>query len=99
MQLCNCATVQLSVRVRTRGRARALAGDGKRDTHQVAVQGLVSDVAQGVHNHGADGDVGHEAAIHGVNVDPVRTGLIHGLHLQWVDRDWHGREQAPTPQC
>ena len=49
--------------------------------HQVAVQGLVGDVAQGVHNQGADGDVGHKAAVHDVHVDPVGAGLVHGGHL------------------
>ena len=49
--------------------------------HQMAVQRLVGDGAQGIDHHGADGDVGDEAAVHGVHVNPVRTGLIHGLHL------------------
>lgn len=50
--------------------------------HQVAVEGLVGDWAEGVNHQGADGDVGHEAAVHDVDVDPVAAGLVNGLHLE-----------------
>jgi hypothetical protein len=39
-------------------------------THQMAVQDLVGHWAQSIHHQGADGDVGHKAAIHHVNVHP-----------------------------
>lgn len=50
-------------------------------SHQVAVQGLVGDRAQSIHDQGADGDVGDEAPIHNVNMYPVATRSVNGCHL------------------
>ena len=51
------------------------------DDHQVHVQGLGRDGPQGLHDQGADGDVGHEAAVHHVDVDPVGAGLVDGTDV------------------
>ena len=50
--------------------------------HEVAVQHLVGDGAEGLDNEGADGDVGHEAAIHNIDVHPLGTSLVDGLDLR-----------------
>ena len=50
--------------------------------HEMAIEDLVGDGAESIHNQGTDGDVGHEAAIHNINVNPVATGLVNGLDLQ-----------------
>ena len=49
--------------------------------HEVAVQHLVGDGAEGLDHEGTDGDVGHEAAVHHVDVDPLGAGLVGGLDL------------------
>ena len=49
--------------------------------HQVHVQGLGRDRAQGLHDQGTDRDVGHEAAIHHIHMDPVGAGLVDGTHV------------------
>jgi hypothetical protein len=51
-------------------------------THQMAVQHLVGDRADGLNDHWADGDVGHEATVHDINMDPVATSLVDGPDLQ-----------------
>lgn len=50
-------------------------------THQMAVQHLVGDGAQGLDHQGANGDVGHEAAVHDINVHPVAAGRVDGPDL------------------
>mmetsp|Transcript_156 Transcript_156/g.559 ORF Transcript_156/g.559 Transcript_156/m.559 type:complete len:269 (+) Transcript_156:160-966(+) len=51
------------------------------DNHQMHVQDLVGHGAEGIHNQGANGDVGHEAAIHHVDVHPVAASIVNGSHL------------------
>lgn len=46
------------------------------------VERLVGDGPEGVHDERADGDVGHEAAVHDVDVHPVAAGLVNGLDLR-----------------
>lgn len=55
---------------------------GKAATHQVHVDDLVGDRADGVHDERADGDVRDEAPVHHVDVNPLGTGLIDGLDLR-----------------
>mmetsp|Transcript_67334 Transcript_67334/g.147544 ORF Transcript_67334/g.147544 Transcript_67334/m.147544 type:complete len:243 (-) Transcript_67334:81-809(-) len=49
--------------------------------HQVAIQDLVRHRANGINDQGADGDVGHKAAIHHVDVHPIAASLINSLDL------------------
>ena len=51
--------------------------------HEVAIQHLVRHRAERVDDEGADGDVGHETAVHHVDVDPLRASLVSGLDLFW----------------
>ena len=77
---------------------RALSGarEGGRGAHQVDVQDLVGDGAQRINHQGADGDVGHEAAVHDVHVHPVAAGLVNGLHLQPMAANGRGLRGAPS---
>ena len=45
------------------------------------VQWLGGHRAQGLHDQGADRDVGHETSIHHVHMDPVSPGGIHSPHV------------------
>ena len=49
--------------------------------HQVNVESLLGDRAQGLHNQGADGDIGHKAPIHHIDMDPVGAGFVHSPHI------------------
>ena len=51
------------------------------DDHQVHVRGLVADVAEGVHDREAEGDVGDEDAVHDVDMQPVGLAAIDHLHV------------------
>ena len=51
------------------------------DDHQVNIQRLLRHRTERLDDQWADGDVGHEAAVHDVDMDPVSAGLIHGFHL------------------
>ena len=46
------------------------------DDHQMHVQRLRGGAAHRVHDGRAEGDVGHEPAVHDVDVDPIGAGLI-----------------------
>lgn len=48
------------------------------------VEGLLRDRPQRIDDQGANGDVGHKAAVHDINVHPVAARLINGLDLQVV---------------
>eukprot|EP00955_Chlamydomonas_euryale_P098275 365130-Chlamydomonas_euryale.AAC.26 len=50
--------------------------------HQVAIEDLVSDGADGFHDHRANCDVGHKAAVHDIDVNPVAASLVDGLDLR-----------------
>jgi hypothetical protein len=47
----------------------------------MAVEDLVGHGAQGLHHQGANGDVGHEAAVHNVHVHPFAASLVNCAHL------------------
>ena len=49
--------------------------------HEVAVHEAAGHGAQGLHHHGADGEVGDEVPVHDVHVDPVGAGLVDGADL------------------
>ena len=49
--------------------------------HEVDIQGKVRCAADGVHHHLAEGDVGHEPAIHDVHVDEISAGGVGVAHL------------------
>ena len=51
------------------------------NNHQVHIQRLAGDRPQGLNDHGANGDVGHEAAIHHIDVNPVGTSLVNGPNV------------------
>ena len=56
-------------------------GVGRRD-HQVGVEAAWSLCgAERLHDVRAEGDVGHEMAVHHVEMDPVRAGLVDRAHL------------------
>ena len=55
-------------------------GIARRD-HQMHVKQLVAVRTQRLHDIRADGDVGHEMAIHHVDMDPVGPGLVDRAHL------------------
>lgn len=45
------------------------------------VDDLIRDGAKGADHEGANGDVGHETAVHHVDVYPVTSGFIDSLDL------------------
>ena len=45
------------------------------------VERLLGERAQRLHDVGADGDVGHEMAVHHVDMDPVGAGRVDGADL------------------
>ena len=61
--------------------ANAVDEAGRRRDHQVDVERLLRVRADGAHDRRADGDVGHEVAVHDVDVDPVGAGGIDGADL------------------
>ncbi|OJU11012.1 MAG: hypothetical protein BGN86_09675 [Caulobacterales bacterium 68-7] len=52
-----------------------------RGDHQVHVDRDLHVWLQRLHHHRADGDVGHEVAVHDVDVQPVGAGGLHGPNL------------------
>lgn len=48
------------------------------DNHEMYVERLFSDGAQGIDDEGPNGDVRDEAAVHNVDVDPVAARLVNG---------------------
>ena len=52
-----------------------------RRDHQVNVERLLGVRPKRLHDTGADGEVGHEMAVHDVDVDPVGPGLIDRAHF------------------
>ena len=51
------------------------------DNHEMDIQGLVGDGAEGINDERTNGDVGDEATVHDINVDPISTSLIDGFDL------------------
>ncbi len=49
--------------------------------HQMDVEDLIAVRAQRLHDIGADGDVGHEMAVHHIDMDPVASGVVDCAHL------------------
>ena len=52
------------------------------DNHQMAIQRLVGDGAERVHNQRSNRDVRDKATVHHVDVHPVAPGLVDGLDLR-----------------
>lgn len=51
------------------------------DNHEMDIQGLVSDGAEGIDNEGTDGDVGDKTTIHDIDMNPISTSFIDSLDL------------------
>jgi hypothetical protein len=49
--------------------------------HQVDIQGLLGFLLDGLHHGDAEGDVGHEAAVHHVAVEPVGLAAVDHLDV------------------
>ncbi len=55
-------------------------GIDRRD-HEMDVERLGAVRPERLHHRRADGQIGHEMAVHDVDVDPVRSRLVDGAHL------------------
>ena len=51
--------------------------------HQVDVEGLLGFLLDGLHHGDAEGDVGHEAAVHHVAVEPVGLAAVDHLDVSF----------------
>src|SRR5712691_86778 len=51
------------------------------DDHQMNIERLGGRAADGLQHGRADGDVGHEAAVHHIDMDPIGLGSVDGAHL------------------
>ena len=49
--------------------------------HQMDVERFLRVRAERLHHNGADGEVGHEVAVHHVDMDPVGAGLVDRAHF------------------
>lgn len=51
----------------------------------MAIQHFVSVATDCLHDHGANGDVGHKTAVHDIDVDPVASSSVDGTDLQGTE--------------
>ena len=67
------------------------------DDHQMNVERLCRRAADGLQHDRADGDVGHETAVHHVDMDPIGAGRVDGADLlaqaREIGRQDRGRDE------